>query len=96
MTEKLCAICQRPLHNYSIKYYCKYCYQTYGEQIKSHAPWVMVAYAEERKVRFQDSIVRNSKRIPIDIVYLGSDFDVAPTDNDYRLIKLNYEESEVG
>lgn len=86
MYENFCAICQKPLHKYSIKYYCSECWSKFNTDILTHAPWVKVAYAEERKTRFQDSIVCEGKRIPIDIVHLGDKFDIAYVGGGYKLI----------
>ncbi len=75
--KNLCAICCRPLHTENPKvYFCSKCYHDWEKEIKARVAWVKFLINDEAKRRRWDTYLSKSGRVSVQLVYLGSEFDI--------------------
>ncbi len=83
--KHLCAICCRPLHTENPKvFFCSRCYHDWEKEIRAKVGWVRFLINDEKKRRRWDTYMDNGKSVSVQLVYLGSEFDV---DNTGKLIR---------
>jgi hypothetical protein len=81
-----CCICSKSLNTENPRtFYCSECYRLYYSDIIGKAEWVTFLQRNESQRRRWDTYYHRGKRVTVQLVYLGNEWDISA---DGKLIPL--------
>jgi hypothetical protein len=89
-----CCICSCPLYTENPKhFFCPKCYHDWNREIKAGVAWVKYLESVESARRRQDTYTKNGKRVAVQFIYLGDEYDLS---EDGQVIPLaeHYKENQ--